>query len=1010
MQPASQRQRIVLERVVGGTYVYADPACLKEEGVSQKSDMYSLGVVLFEILCGKKAFEEDYTLVPSFSEATVLHTTTSQVALLIPTSPPWQSQMPQQTTPSFKDLKNLLLSWKSMSEAKRPTPSSRFNGYDHYMTTMKSLPRSIYNDFQMVLKVDSAGTAAEDASTSHLKGTNLEKLMIEFDAIEKATEKFDKKYHIGTEYIHTTMDNKQKIIHRDIKSGNILLGENWQAKIADFGLSKLHPREQTASTIKTNNIAGTRVYLDPEYERTGTLKKESDVYSFGVVLFEILTGKLAYDSIYTNKNAKGLAPIVLQHLKKYGTLEKLIDPKLKEESNEKVLIPNKGPINKDSLHTFIKIGCQCLAETQSQRPTMENVIKELKKALKLQENPDDSLRLSFEALKSATQDFNLIIGRGGYGNVYRGEILCATGPKIVAVKQWARNRNRKFLAELEILFEYKHENIICLVGYCEEKKERFTVYEYAFNRSLDMHVKDASLTWTQRLKISIEVATGLDFLHEGGEVSVIHRNIKSSHILLNDDWKAKIGGFGLSVTEFWVNGAHGTRGYVDPQYDKQKFLTKESDIYSFGVVLLEMMCGRIQDPHNDIVTFVKSHCEEGKTNIELVFEGIKDQIVHKSLVAFLEIAYECLHDDKEKRPSASKVALQLKKALELQEDIDIWKPKLPTNYKEIIKMSKTPEILHNSNVTNKDLYNMFSKGIILQKDKLCLSISSKGERNEMVSATMFSYVNNRIHNKRISIQNSSLSPYYCGGGTIYIEGIHFQVIDDAILKVKLEAHEKLKGRELVLKSNSDYIEITHEPDEEEKLSLPSTPNGKKCHMLPAKMVLYNSSDVKCFSWNVVAESSEIGYKAYDTYPEVLVYADPEYIKYFFERDIILTRESDIYSFGVVLFEIMCGRTTVLDGHDDIVSLVTSKSIFKKTELAFEDIKDTIVPESLNAYIRIASKCLQQTREERPTASEVVSQLKKALELQEAYKDDIQISVEDIQGATQDLSFENITED
>ncbi|KAF5783814.1 putative protein kinase RLK-Pelle-LRR-I-1 family [Helianthus annuus] len=183
----------------------------------------------------------------------------------------------------------------------------------------------------------------------------------------------------GLDYIHATMDDKQKMIHRDIKSANILLSKNWEAKIADFGLSKFYPINHTKSTIITNNVVGTKVYWDPEYEKTGNLKKESDVYSFGVVLFEVLTGKLAYDSVYTKENEKGLAPIVQQHIKK-GTITEMVDPNLKEENTFTL---SKGP-NQDSFNTFLLIGHRCLAEKQAERPTMKVVIEELVKALNFQ--------------------------------------------------------------------------------------------------------------------------------------------------------------------------------------------------------------------------------------------------------------------------------------------------------------------------------------------------------------------------------------------------------------------------------------------------------------------------------------------------------------------------------------------------------------------------------------------------------------------------------------------------
>nr|GFB01928.1 protein kinase-like domain, phloem protein 2-like protein [Tanacetum cinerariifolium] len=176
--------------------------------------------------------------------------------------------------------------------------------------------------------------------------------------------------------------DKQKIIHRDIKSANILLGDNWEAKIADFGLSKFHPANQDASTINTTMIAGTNTYLDPEYVKYGRLNKKSDIYSFGVVVLEILTGSLAYDPVYTKVNEKGIAPIARDHFKK-GTLMEIVDRKIKEETDERVFSLSKGP-DKESVDIFSEIAFRCLAETQALRPTIEVVINELKKALHCQ--------------------------------------------------------------------------------------------------------------------------------------------------------------------------------------------------------------------------------------------------------------------------------------------------------------------------------------------------------------------------------------------------------------------------------------------------------------------------------------------------------------------------------------------------------------------------------------------------------------------------------------------------
>ncbi|KAL8246286.1 hypothetical protein R6Q59_007502 [Mikania micrantha] len=185
----------------------------------------------------------------------------------------------------------------------------------------------------------------------------------------------------GINYLHTNMEGKPRIIHRDIKSENILLDENLKAKVADFGLSKFHPMKQQASTIYTKNIAGTEVYMDPEYLTTFKYKRESDVYSFGVVLFEVLSGSLAYDPRYTCENDLGLAPIARRRFSE-GTLKELIDPEIIQEDDDRIFTLNRGP-NQASFDTFSKIAYQCLAETQAKRPTMEAVIIELQKAVNL---------------------------------------------------------------------------------------------------------------------------------------------------------------------------------------------------------------------------------------------------------------------------------------------------------------------------------------------------------------------------------------------------------------------------------------------------------------------------------------------------------------------------------------------------------------------------------------------------------------------------------------------------
>ncbi|XP_076894037.1 uncharacterized protein LOC143546214 [Bidens hawaiensis] len=366
-----------------------------------------------------------------------------------------------------------------------------------------------------------------------------------------------------------------------------------------------------------------------------------------------------------------------------GTLQDNIDPMIKEQTSENSFVLNRGP-NKDSIATFIKIANQCMEETQDRRPTMKVVVEQLEKALFFQENNKETPKISLVDIKDATQNFHVKnrIGRGGFGNVYKGNLQDVNGFKTIVAKRLdteSSQGEQQFLSEIQILWEYKHENIIGLVGYCDEQDEKIIVYEYEPKGSLDRYLNDATFTWVRRLNICIDVASALDFIHGGvgKQAKVIHRDIKTSNILLTHDWKAKLADFGLSLispltreTDYVIDHACGTHGYLVPLYKKSGFLTIESDIYSFGVVLFEILCGRstfaiYKHEGRYLPDFIKNKFKKRKID-EVVFEQIRDRMMPKSLAAFQEIAYRCLHDEREQRPTTKEVLTELKKALEYQ--------------------------------------------------------------------------------------------------------------------------------------------------------------------------------------------------------------------------------------------------------------------------------------------------------------------------------------------------------
>ncbi|GKB49038.1 protein kinase, ATP binding site-containing protein, partial [Tanacetum coccineum] len=292
------------------------------------------------------------------------------------------------------------------------------------------------------------------------------------------------------------------------------------------------------------------------------------------------------------------------------------------------------------------------------------------------------LKIELQAINSATNEFDdsHCIGKGGFGKVYKGELIHSKGQSVVALKRLDRafgQGDPEFWKEIIMLSLYRHDNIVSLLGFCDDCGEKILVYNYASKRSLDFYLNEKDLKWVQRLEICIGAARGLAYLHNPGkrQQRVLHRDIKSSNILLDENWNARIADFGLSKFgpanqqyTFLVSNGVGTMGYCDPLYAETGLLTKESDVYSFGVVLFEILCGRlcIRYNHDKRLTVLVRKCYEQKTIADIVYDNIKDEINPLSLKAFTSIAYQCLNRDQEQRPLMTEVVKGLESALKCQ--------------------------------------------------------------------------------------------------------------------------------------------------------------------------------------------------------------------------------------------------------------------------------------------------------------------------------------------------------
>ncbi|KAJ0954723.1 putative protein kinase RLK-Pelle-CrRLK1L-1 family [Helianthus annuus] len=357
----------------------------------------------------------------------------------------------------------------------------------------------------------------------------------------------------------------------------------------------------------------------------------------------------------------------------------------------------------------------------------------------------EHLKIQLEDIKSATNNFDKtkVIGFGGFGKVYEGELSHIKGRGMVAIKRLdskSMQGNNEFWKEIMLLSRYSHQNLISLLGFCDEGSEKILVYEHASRRSLDRHLCSTDLPWMQRIKICLDAAKGLSYLHDdkGTQQRVLHRDIKSSNILLDENWNAKVSDMGLSRIgaanqqhTAQITNVVGTIGYWDPLYLEAGLLTKESDVYSFGVLLFEVLCGRLCFKNTDagieiLVRMWKESYEQNKLQ-EIIFHDMKQHMDPSSLGTYSDIAFKCLQKSREERPTMPHVVEKLALALKYQEIFELLQ--LPKDYKEMLMTAPAPLNYRSES----ELKMLLLKGVLLNGGKTFFSLNMSGHHCEMIS-------------------------------------------------------------------------------------------------------------------------------------------------------------------------------------------------------------------------------------------------------------------------------------
>lgn len=288
---------------------------------------------------------------------------------------------------------------------------------------------------------------------------------------------------------------------------------------------------------------------------------------------------------------------------------------------------------------------------------------------------------TFKQLHSATGGFGKsnVVGHGGFGLVYRGVLHAGRKVAVKLMDRAGKQGEEEFKVEVELLSRLRSPYLLALLGYCSDSNHKLLVYEFMANGGLQEHLYPISgsnsvssrLDWETRLRIALDAAKGLEYLHEHVSPPVIHRDFKSSNILLDKNFHAKVSDFGLAKLGSDKAGGHvstrvlGTQGYVAPEYALTGHLTTKSDVYSYGVVLLELLTGRVPvdmkraSGEGVLVSWALPHLTDREKVVQIMDPALEGQYSMKEVIQVAAIAAMCVQPEADYRPLMADVVQSL---------------------------------------------------------------------------------------------------------------------------------------------------------------------------------------------------------------------------------------------------------------------------------------------------------------------------------------------------------------
>ncbi|XP_071739333.1 receptor-like protein kinase HERK 1 [Rutidosis leptorrhynchoides] len=578
------------------------------------------------------------------------------------------------------------------------------------------------------------------------------------------------------------------------------------------------------------------------------------------------------------------------------------------------------------------------------------------------------LKIPLEEILEGTNNFDdkNVIEMGDFGKVYKGKLIRSGKSIKIAARRLSRyhgQRDVEFFREISALSTLEHENIASLIGFCDENGEMIVLHHRNAKGSLVMYLSDiTTLSWFHRLKICFNVACAIQYIHNGfGEkYCLIHRNINSSTILLDKSMSPRLSGFEYSLKqsinqndEVILCEAIGARGYIDPAIEKRGGVNQKSDIYSFGIVLFEILCGRKAFTDNEplLGQLAKFHYEN-ETLEEIMHPGLWEQIKEsKSFKCFAETAYSCLHKDPTQRPDANQVCDKLYEAYDYVH--------------QMIRLQVIVSATNNfsdENLIQDGESGRYYKGKMLRSAKLTDVVARRvGNTYEQI-AEFWREINtlHSLSHKNIAYVAGSCDEY--GERIIiYERTVHGHLDQNLTDAINLTWIRRLKICLGVAQALAYlHYDVIH------------------CDISSFKILLDEDWEPRIFGF-------EHSMKFLGSWRHRLLscnhfntsnYREPGYL----DATTVIPRY-DVYSFGVMLFEVLCGRKAWISGGgvDQSLPEMAKRHFADKNldEIINKGLRKQMDLQSLEIFSDIAYRCLDEQLRH-PTMDQVVKKLDDAL--------------------------------